>query len=59
VTPETHDENSDTPLVQRIGQAALVILDEKYEARYDEQKCKSCKVRMLCPAAPEGKQVLS
>ena len=59
VTPETHDENSDTPLVQRIGQAALVILDEQYEARYDEQKCKSCKVRMLCPAAPEGKQVLS
>ena len=59
VTPETHDENSQTSLTQRIGQAALVVLDERYEAKYEEQKCKLCKVRMLCPAAPEGKQVLS
>ena len=59
VTPESHDENSQTSLTQRIGQAALVVLDESYEAKYEEQKCKLCKVRMLCPAAPEGKQVLS
>ena len=59
VSPETHDENSLTALDQRIGQAALVVLDENYEARYEEQKCKLCKVRTLCPATPEGKQVLS
>jgi len=59
VSPETHDENSPTSLDQRIGQAALIVLDERYEARYEDQKCKSCKVRTLCPATPEGKQVLS
>jgi ATP-dependent exoDNAse (exonuclease V) beta subunit len=59
VGPDTHDENSPTPLDQRLGQAALVVLDERYEARYEEQKCKLCKVRTLCPATPEGKQVLS
>jgi RecB family exonuclease len=59
VTPESHDENSQTSLTQRIGQAALVVIDESYEAKYEEQKCKLCKVRMLCPAAHEGKQVLS
>jgi ATP-dependent exoDNAse (exonuclease V) beta subunit len=59
VSPETHDENSTIALDQRIGQAALVVLDERYEARYEDQKCKLCKVRTLCPATPEGKQVLS
>jgi RecB family exonuclease len=59
VAPQTHDENSPVSLNQRIGQAALVVLDERYEARYEDQKCKLCKVRMLCPATPEGKQVLS
>ena len=59
VSPDTHDENSPISLTQRMGQAALVVLDERYEARYDDQKCKLCKVRMLCPATPEGKQVLS
>jgi superfamily I DNA/RNA helicase/RecB family exonuclease len=59
VSPETHDENSPVSLNQRIGQAALIVLDERYEARYEDQKCKLCKVRTLCPATPEGKQVLS
>jgi RecB family exonuclease len=59
VSPDTHDENSPISLTQRMGQAALIVLDERYEARYDDQKCKLCKVRMLCPATPEGKQVLS
>jgi RecB family exonuclease len=59
VSPETHDENSPVTLTQRLGKAALVVLDERYEARYEDQKCKLCKVRMLCPATPEGKQVLS
>jgi superfamily I DNA/RNA helicase/RecB family exonuclease len=59
VSPDTHDENSTIALDQRIGQAALVVLDERYEARYEDQKCKLCKVRTLCPATPEGKQVLS
>jgi ATP-dependent exoDNAse (exonuclease V) beta subunit len=59
VSPETHDEHSSISLTQRMGQAALIVLDERYEARYDDQKCKLCKVRMLCPATPEGKQVLS
>jgi RecB family exonuclease len=59
ISPETHDEHSSTSLDQRIGQAALVVLDEQYEARYEEQKCKLCKVRTLCPATPEGKQVFS
>jgi superfamily I DNA/RNA helicase/RecB family exonuclease len=59
VSPETHDGNSLIPLDQRLGQAALVVLDEHYEARYEKQKCSMCAVRMLCPATPEGKQVLS
>jgi RecB family exonuclease len=59
VSPATHDENSPISLTQRMGQAALIVLDERYEARYEDQKCKLCKVRMLCPATPEGKQVLS
>ncbi len=59
VSPQTHDENSRIPLEQRIGQAALVVLDEQYEARFEKQKCSMCAVRMLCPATPEGKQVLS
>jgi len=59
VSPDTHDENSPISLTQRMGQAALIVLDERYEARYEDQKCKLCKVRMLCPATPEGKQVLS
>jgi RecB family exonuclease len=59
VSPETHDENSPISLTQRMGQAALIVLDERYEARYEDQKCKLCKVRMLCPATPEGKQVLA
>jgi RecB family exonuclease len=59
VSPQTHDENSQIPLEQRLGQAALVVLDERYEARYEKQKCSMCAVRMLCPATPEGKQVLS
>jgi hypothetical protein len=59
VSPNTHDENSPIPLEQRVGKAALVVLDEQYEARYEKQKCNLCAVRMLCPATPEGKQVLS
>jgi RecB family exonuclease len=59
VSPHTHDENSQIPLEQRVGEAALVVLDEQYEARYEKQKCSMCAVRMLCPATPEGKQVLS
>lgn len=59
VSPNTHDENSQIPLEQRVGTAALVVLDEQYEARYEKQKCSMCAVRMLCPATPEGKQVLS
>jgi len=59
VSPQAHDENSEVPLEQRLGQGALVVLDEQYEARYEKQKCSMCAVRMLCPATPEGKQVLS
>ncbi|MEY4901218.1 MAG: hypothetical protein RI895_1640, partial [Actinomycetota bacterium] len=59
VSPQAHDENSQVPLEQRLGQGALVVLDERYEARYEKQKCSMCAVRMLCPATPEGKQVLS
>ena len=59
VSPQAHDENSQVPLEQRLGQGALVVLDEQYEARYEKQKCSMCAVRMLCPATPEGKQVLS
>lgn len=58
VVADQHDASSEVPLTERLGAAALVVLDEKYEARYDDQTCKRCPVRTLCPATPEGKQVL-
>jgi superfamily I DNA/RNA helicase/RecB family exonuclease len=58
VAADQHDAASEIPLTQRLGEAALVMVDEQYEARYEEQSCKRCPVRILCPAVPEGKQVL-
>lgn len=52
-----HDEVSEKTLIERIDEAALVIARETYKTRYDEQSCKRCPVRFLCPAAPEGRQV--
>jgi superfamily I DNA/RNA helicase len=58
VPADQHDASSEVPLEERLGAAALVVLDETYEARYNEQTCKRCPVRTLCPAVPEGIQVL-
>jgi len=58
VPADQHDASSEVPLEERLGAAALVVLDETYEARYNEQTCKRCPVRTLCPAVPEGNQVL-
>ena len=59
VTPDTHDEESEIPLTERLTNAAVLVLDEQYEARFDENNCRNCHVRILCPAAPEGREVLS
>ena len=59
VTAETHDEESDIPLTERLTNAAVIVLDEQYEARFEENKCRNCHVRIMCPAAPEGREVLS
>ncbi len=59
VTADEHDANSLVPLRERIGTSALNILDERFEARDDnENHCNSCSVRLMCPAKPEGRQVL-
>jgi len=54
----THDNNSDVPLVERLANAAAIVLDERYEARPDTGRCDFCAVRILCPAKSEGRQVL-
>ena len=54
----THDLKNDVPLVERLANAAAIILDERYEARPDTGRCDYCAVRMLCPAQSEGRQVL-
>ena len=53
-----HDAKSDVSLNDRLVTAAGIVLDERYEARFDEQRCRMCSVRMLCPANSEGQQVV-
>ncbi len=53
-----HDQDSEVSLEERLASAASIILDETYEARYEEQKCRKCPVRIMCPAVPEGRPVL-
>lgn len=52
-----HDESSDRSIETRISEAAFVAANEIYETKYDEQTCKFCAVRTLCPATTEGRQV--
>lgn len=54
----THDSKNEIPLVERLANAAAIILDERYEARPDTGRCDYCAVRILCPAQSEGRQVL-
>jgi hypothetical protein len=46
------------PLQLRIAAAAEVMDSEVYPTRFDEQGCARCDVRFMCPAVPEGRQVL-
>lgn len=52
-----HDENSSVPLQVRISNAALRVISETFEANYEENQCRICKVKALCPLMPEGRQV--
>ncbi|MEY4311869.1 MAG: hypothetical protein RLZZ571_639 [Actinomycetota bacterium] len=52
-----HDENSEVPLVDRINNAALRIVGNQFEATYEENNCRTCKVKILCPIQPEGRKV--
>jgi RecB family exonuclease len=52
-----HDDSSDRSIETRISEAAFVAANEIYETKYDEQTCKFCAVRTLCPATTEGRQV--
>ena len=58
VRPGTHDQESKVSLAQRLGNAAHVVMDERYEAIYEANSCVRCDVRFLCPAAPEGRSIL-
>ena len=54
-----HDaKQPDNTVEARIAGAAEVVRSERYEARYNTERCKRCMVRFLCPAAPEGRGVL-
>jgi hypothetical protein len=55
---DEHDENSDVSLDQRLTDAALVALDEKYVAKYEERMCSRCPVNIICPAVPAGRSML-
>ena len=52
-----HDENSEISLVDRINNAAIRIATHKFEATYEENNCRNCKVKVLCPIQPEGRKV--
>jgi superfamily I DNA/RNA helicase/RecB family exonuclease len=55
----THDsKNPDRTVVQRIAAAADLVQAEVFPTRYVAEECKRCPVRFLCPASPEGRQVL-
>ncbi len=54
----THDKKNSIPLVERLANAAAIVLDENYEARTDTGICDNCEVRMLCPAKAEGREVV-
>lgn len=58
VAKDSHDAKSKVTLNDRLVSAAQIVLDERYEARYEVNRCSRCAVRFLCPAAPEGRQVL-
>ena len=55
---DDHDENSDIALDERLTNAALVALDEKYVAKYEERMCSTCPVNIICPAVPAGRSML-
>jgi RecB family exonuclease len=55
-----HDRtNKKATVEQRIAHAARVIVNEEFATNPDTFKCGYCEVRFLCPAAPQGRQVLS
>lgn len=58
VAADSHDEHSDVSLSDRLTNAALIMLDETYTTRFEEQKCERCPMRILCPEAPEGRSML-
>ena len=52
-----HDENSEVPLIDRINHAAIRIIGNQFEATNEENNCRTCKVKILCPIQPEGRKV--
>jgi superfamily I DNA/RNA helicase/RecB family exonuclease len=55
---DEHDVDSEVPLEQRLTDAAIVVLDEQYVAKYEERKCSRCPVSVICPAVPAGRSML-
>jgi len=55
---DEHDVDSEVPLQERLTDAAIVMLDEQYVAKYEERKCSRCPVSIVCPAVPEGRSML-
>ena len=55
---DEHDLDSEVTLEQRLTDAAIVVLDEQYVAKYEERKCSRCPVSIVCPAVPAGRSML-
>lgn len=55
-----HDRaNKNATVDQRLASAAQIIVNEQYATTYTEFGCSRCEVRFMCPAVPQGRQVLS
>lgn len=55
-----HDRaNKNATVGQRLASAAQIIVNEQYATTYTEFGCARCEVRFMCPAVPQGRQVLS
>ena len=53
------ESQSPTWIELKLGEAAELLRQERFEARPDVAHCKFCAYRASCPAQPEGAQVIA
>lgn len=53
------ESQSPTWIELKLGEAAELLRQERFEARPDVARCKFCAYRASCPAQPEGAQVIA